>query len=90
MVRHGNLDFVQPPLRPPLISDSLPVALQVFFCDFFRRDEFVMPFGTDPDAAICLLKLEQDDYPATHELCPNGPANKPGKFRRQTAKSCSI
>jgi hypothetical protein len=40
------------------IGDSLPIAFQVFFCDFFGRDEFVMFFGTDPDSAIGLLELK--------------------------------
>ena len=40
------------------IGDSLPIAFQVFFCDFFGRDKFVMLFGADPDSAIGLLKLK--------------------------------
>ena len=40
------------------IGDALPVAFEVFFRDFFRRDEFVMLFRADPDGAVGLLKFK--------------------------------
>src|ERR1700677_1509885 len=45
-----------------------------------------MLFGADLDAAIRLLKLEQRDYSASHELCSEGTANEFREFVRANGK----